>query len=109
MTGSTFVRFAALSFALLIGQVTDKTTGQPLAGVHIVLQHGRVARHTVTGADGTFRLPRIPPGSYVLRYSSSDVPAQSTKIAVHGARQRIDITACSATLDYSCAGGGGGG
>jgi hypothetical protein len=30
-------------------------------------------------------------------------------VTVHGARQQLDITACSATLDYSCAGGGGGG
>jgi hypothetical protein len=99
----------AAAFTLLFGQLTDRTTGQPLPGVRIVLTHGHMQRHATTGSNGDFRLDGLRPGRYRLRYSSADVPPQSMKVTIHGTRQELDITACSATLDYSCAGGGGGG
>jgi hypothetical protein len=108
MTRTRILSLAAtLTLTLLVGQMTDRTTGQPLRGVQItVLSGGRVLR-AATGADGRFRLPGLQPGPRTLHYSSADVPPQSLKLTVHGARQSIAITACSTTLDYSCETGGG--
>ncbi|MBO9521583.1 MAG: carboxypeptidase regulatory-like domain-containing protein [Nocardioidaceae bacterium] len=45
------------------GRVVDPGTGDPLAGTHVVLS-GDVQLETNTGADGTFTVPAVPPGSY---------------------------------------------
>lgn len=98
---------AALAFALLLGHITDRTTGQPLRGVHVAVQSGHATLHAVTDAHGRFRLAGVRPGTLTLRYSSDDVPPQTVTVDVHRAKQEITITACSTTLDYSCGNGGG--
>jgi hypothetical protein len=98
---------AALAFTLLIGQITDRTTGQPLRNVDVTLQSGHRMLHAATGRDGRFTLSGVTPGTHTLRYSSADVPPQSIIVRVHGARQSVTIAACSTTLDYSCESGGG--
>lgn len=109
MTRSNVARLAALSFALLVGQITDKTTGQPLVGVRVEIAQGTAMLHSVTGTDGRFRLPGVRPGPHTLQYSSADVPPHSVKIDVRAKNDPLHITACSTTLDYSCVGPGGGG
>jgi hypothetical protein len=99
----------AFAIALLLGQITDKTTGQPLRGVQVRIRQGAATLRAVTGEDGRFRLSGVRPGAYVLNYSSDDVPPGSVRVRVSGAREAIRITACSTTLDYSCTGPGGGG
>ena|SRR6185437_521099 len=98
-----------LALTVLLGQITDKTTGQPLHGVQVEVAQGRRTLRAVTGGDGRFRLTGINPGSHTLRYWSNDVPASSISVNVRGSKAEIGITACSTTLDYSCAGPGGGG
>lgn len=98
---------ASLAFALLLGHITDRTTGQPLRGVHVAVESTHAAPHAVTDAHGRFRLAGVRPGTVTLRYFSDDVPPQTLTVDVHGSKQAISITACSTTLDYSCASGGG--
>lgn len=102
---------AALALTLLVGHITDRTTGQPLAGVRVTLRAAHKTLAATTDRHGTFRLPDVPAGARTLQYSSDDVPPQSARVHVGGRKQSIAITACSTTLDYSCAGveGGGGG
>lgn len=100
---------AALLFTLLVGQISDRTTGQPLAGVHVVLHSGRSTRRVLSDVHGRFRLVDVRSGRYRLRYWSNDVPPQSLLLRVRGARQRVRIAACSTTLDYRCGNAGGGG
>lgn len=98
----------ALALTLLLGQITDKTTGQPLHGVAVIAQSPHALPvHAVTDAHGRFRLAGVRPGTVTLHYSSDDVPPQSLTVHVRGAKQDISITACSMTLDYSCQTGGG--
>lgn len=98
---------AALTYTLLLGRITDRTTGQPLRGVRIAVQSGAAMLHTVTDAHGRFRLADVRPGTVTLRYTSDDVPPQTLTVRVRGPRQHLIIAACSTTLDYSCDGGGG--
>ena len=100
---------AAAAFALLTGQVTDKTTGQPLHGVHVDVAAGHKTQHALTNAQGRFTFKNIAPGDRVLRLSSADVPPQKIPVTVKGSRQSIHVQVCSMTLDYSCGQGGGGG
>jgi hypothetical protein len=109
MKRTLYAAATSLALTLLLGQITDKTTGQPLTGVRVeVVQSGKVVRAT-TGTDGRFRLNGILPGLHTVRYSSADVPPGSVFVRVRGTRQSLHIAACSTTLDYSCTGPGGGG
>lgn len=107
MNRSLLTACTALAFTLLLGQITDKTTGQPLHGVRVDVQSRGISLHAVTDAGGRFRLPGVRPGSVTLHYASNDVPPQSVSVEVRGKQQSVSITACSTTLDYSCGGGGG--
>ena len=51
--------------AMLSGHVTDKTTGQPLSGVHVDAAGPQRAAAT-TNAEGAYRLPKLRPGRYTL-------------------------------------------
>jgi len=91
-----------LALTVLAGQVVDKTTGQPLTGVDISADGTKVAART--NDAGRYALHGLPPGHYTLTVSSDDVPPQHFEIVVRGAKaQKFNITACSTTLDYSCA------
>lgn len=96
---------ASLALAVLIGHVIDKTTGQPLPGVTV-----RIGAHqAVSDAHGNYRLTGLAPGRYTLSASSDDVPSQRRSVVVKpSAQTTFDLTLCSTTLDYSCAGAGSG-
>lgn len=49
------------------GQVTDQTTGRPLAGAQVTL--GGTSLRAVTGADGRYGIANVPAGSYNLTAS----------------------------------------
>ena len=108
----TFLTFA-LALALLAGRVTDLTTGQPLAGVTVVVTSTHGGGSTKTDRDGRFRFPGVKAGIFSLSFESQDVPPQSATVKVSANQTRvIDIKLCSTTLDYHCGpatGGGGGG
>ncbi|HTX59318.1 MAG TPA: carboxypeptidase-like regulatory domain-containing protein [Verrucomicrobiae bacterium] len=95
---------AGLLATVLLGRVTDITTGQPLPGVKIAVGSHR----TKTDAHGRYRLEGLAPGHYTLTASSSDVPPQHESVDVEGAQTTLDLSLCSTTLDYSCAGAGPG-
>lgn len=107
MNRSLLAGATALTLTLLLGQITDKTTGQPLHGVQVTVQSRGLTRNAVTDAHGRFRVPGVRPGSVTVHYSSADIPPQSTTLSVRGAQQTVTITACSMTLDYHCDNGGG--
>jgi hypothetical protein len=89
---------ASFVLAVLVGNITDKTTGQPMPGVSVSLG----AAHTTSRDDGTYRLTGVKPGRATLRVSSHDVPPQSFPVTVGKTTSHADIVVCSVTLDYSC-------
>lgn len=93
-----------MALALLVGQITDATTGQPLSRVTVTLS-GRYQRLTTTNASGEYRFGAVTPGHYTLRLISHDVPPVAKRVTVHAGTTTINLTACSTTLDYSCAAG----
>jgi hypothetical protein len=94
----------ALAVTLLSGQIVDRTTGQPLAGVDVSVAGSAKIAPARTGDAGRYTLRGLRPGRYTLNVSSDDVPPQTFAVVV-GSRptQRFNIIACSTTLDYSCA------
>ncbi len=52
------------------GQVFDGETGLPLEGATVILAGGAAAEQevAVTGADGSFEFPSVPPGRYDLQF-----------------------------------------
>ncbi len=89
----------ALAVAVLVGHVTDRTTGQPLAGVEVRVGNA----HAKTNGDGAYRLAGVKPGQAAVTLESDDVPPQQFTIRVGAGTTKRDFTACSITLDYRCA------
>ena len=105
MKASQLATAASLAAALLVGRVTDATTGQPLPDVTIAIGSHR----TTTDAHGRYRLDGLTPGHYTVSASSQDVPPQHRSVVVKpSAQTKLDLVLCSTTLDYSCAGAGSG-
>lgn len=97
-------RVAALALAVLVGHVTDATTGQPLPNVTIAVGTHRAT----TDAHGAYRMTGLTPGSYTLSATSDDVPLQHRSVVVKSSAQTTaDLVLCSTTLDYGCGGGSG--
>ncbi len=101
---STVAAFAA---AVLVGHVTDRTTGQPIGGVHIALSGPTHARATTT-SNGAYVVRALRPGTYTMTLSSDDVPPQRVHVKVSASKTTRNVVVCSTTLDYSCAPGGDG-
>lgn len=105
MLPSRLAPIATLVLAVLVGHITDKTTGQPLPGVEVLVT-GAHSAHAYTKADGSYRLAPLPAGKYLVTLSSDDVPTQLFHVTIgSGKQQTLDLVACSITLDYSCGNG----
>ncbi len=81
--------------AVLVGHVTDLTTGQPLANVTIAIG----SQHTTTDKRGAYRLNGLTPGHYTLSATSEDVPPQHRSVVVKHGTTVLDLVLCSTTLD----------
>ncbi len=104
MNASSRAWARALVIAVIIGQIVDKTTGQPLTDVAVSAEAAAKVPAARSNAEGRYTLRGLAPGRHTLTLSSDDVPAQSFEIVVKtGKPQHVDLTACSTTLDYSCA------
>jgi protocatechuate 3,4-dioxygenase beta subunit len=93
-----------LALTVLVGKIVDRTTGQPLTGVVVSAQGAAKITPARTDDSGRYTLHGLAPGKYTLSVSSDDVPPQTFDVKVHaGKTQQFNMTACSTTLDYSCA------
>ena len=108
MRHAQLATIAALALAVLFGQVTDRTTGQPMPHVKLQL-HGSMHVTAITDRSGRYKLNGLRPGVYSVTLSSSDVPPVRTHVHVGVRTTRRNFVVCSTTLDYSCGGGGGSG
>ncbi|HKE37967.1 MAG TPA: carboxypeptidase regulatory-like domain-containing protein [Candidatus Baltobacteraceae bacterium] len=100
------MQIGALVVAVLVGHVTDATTGQPLTNVTIAIG----SHHTTTDAHGAYRLTGLTPGRYTMSAGSDDVPQQQRSVVVkqQSAPTVLNLVLCSTTLDYGCGGAGPG-
>ena len=88
----------AFVFAVVSGQIRDRTTGQPMPGLQVTLGASR----TTTDRSGRYLLKNVVPGANALTVHSNDVPEQRFRLTVKAPSTRFDIHVCSLTLDYSC-------
>ena len=88
---------AAVTF-VLSGNVLDRTTGQPLAGVAVSAGNSKAT----TNAAGHYTLRGLRAGKISLVLQSYDVPPQRFEFVLGAAKTQRDFRACSTTLDYNC-------
>ena len=105
MQTRTRTTLAVFALAILLGHITDATTGQAMPGIKVTLA-GKKTLSTKSNAAGAYRFANVAPGRYTLNIVSSDVPPHHQSVVVRGRATIVNIAACSTTLDYSCAGGG---
>ncbi len=51
----------------ITGKVTDANTGDPLVGANVVIKGTTIG--SAAGPDGTYKITKVPPGTYTLRAS----------------------------------------
>jgi Carboxypeptidase regulatory-like domain len=113
------------------GTVTDAATQQPMAEVEVNVYDaaGNVIESEVTGTEGTYTVPALPPGSYAVEFHAVESPATTpAQFAVQfyngastlAAATRVPVSAGITTPEINAAmapptatieppGGGGGG
>jgi hypothetical protein len=91
---------ALLMLAVLVGTVTDRTTGQPMPNVTVAVG----AVHATSRPDGTYRLSGVKTGKATVTASSNDAPPQRFPVTIGSATTHLDLVLCSVTLDYNCGG-----
>jgi len=93
------IALLAAATLVLSGRVLDKTTGQPLANVGV--RAG--SAHATSDRAGNYVLRGLHAGKVTIVLESADVPPQTFGLTLIAAKTHRDFTACSTTLDYSCA------
>jgi hypothetical protein len=90
------VLIAQQSTGTFKGRVTDKATGAPKAGVTVTAENVGTGfvRTTATAADGTFRLPVMPLGSYRFSFKSAESVASLARQCALG--QEVDASVAMA-------------
>ncbi len=82
------------------GRVVSSRDGQPLALVQVVLQE--TSFRAVTGDDGTFRIPGVPPGKYSLQTSAIGYQLSRQEFTLAAAEARsFDVVLTSSTAQRS--------
>lgn len=101
---SSVVFAQGTSSATLLGRVTDET-GAALPGVTVTATNNAtgVSRNTVTEADGTYRFPSLPAGTYTVVADLSGFGTVTTQeVILNVAREReINITLKQAAISES--------
>ncbi len=97
-----FAPLAALALVILVGRITDRTTGQSLAGLEITANGPSHARAR-TDADGRYIFRSLRPGRYLIDVRGKGVPTVAKHIVLHDGKVTENITVCNVALDYSCA------
>lgn len=64
---------------------------EPLVGALIKLQGTTTAYNAIAGLDGSFSLPNIPNGSYLIEVSFLSFKTYSKTLALNGGSERVDV------------------
>jgi hypothetical protein len=106
--------FAQRTTGTLVGTVTD-ATGAVLPGVTVALRGEAIVgtQETVTNAEGFYRFPALPPGTYQLAYSLANFSAlrrEAVRVSLGatveenvsltaGSREEVTVTGEGAVVD----------
>jgi carboxypeptidase family protein len=117
-----FIAFAAPLFAQQTGTITGRVTatdGSVLPGVTVEARSDVLPgpRLTVTGANGDYRLPALPPGSYTVKFELPGMQSVTRKaevqlaqevatdatLGVGGIEEAVTVTAEASLIDKESA------
>jgi TonB-dependent receptor-like protein/carboxypeptidase family protein len=95
MTRTRFVALVGLTCALamsgraqaqttggIVGTVVEQQSGQPLAGVTVLVQGPQGDQGSVTGEDGGYEVAALPLGTYVVHFYYGDVAVEQRQVLV---------------------------
>ncbi len=71
---------AAQGTGVIVGQVVDASTNEPLPGVNVLI--GSTTLGASTDADGRFRIPNVPIGPWTVAASMVGYDTRSTDVAI---------------------------
>lgn len=67
------------------GQVTERTSGAPIAGATVTIDG--TGHSAATGADGRYRIGAVPPGTYLVRARYIGYTSASTQVTVEAGQE----------------------
>ena len=85
----------------LTGQVTNNEDGTPLPGVTVTATSPNLQgdRTTITGANGDYKLPLLPAGTYTVKYELDGMAARDVETKVSAAQTvTIDVGMAVASI-----------
>ncbi|RKR84149.1 iron complex outermembrane receptor protein [Mucilaginibacter gracilis] len=82
----------------ITGKITDKSTGNPIAGVTITIPDLKIA--TSTDANGNYLLKRLPKGEYLIQVSAIGY-ASETKVVDLGNTYSVDFKLSTSNYELS--------
>ena len=99
--GQTDIRITQPTEARIEGIVVDKDSGQPVAEVKLMVRKGRNQRlygqDVITSRkDGTFSVPALPAGSYLLQFATpreglADWAAEPVNVTLKAGQAKTDV------------------
>jgi len=96
-----FAVTAALTLPVLSGRIVDRTTGQPMFGVHVTIT-GAANATTITNRVGRYTLRNLRPGRYRIAVRGKGMPTVRRRITLSNKNAVANFVVCSVALDYSC-------
>ena len=89
----------ALAQNSVSGTVTDKSSGQPLVGVNVVVEG--TAMGSATGADGSYTISNVSDGSYTVTATYIGYSDQSKSVSVSGSSTTANFSLAVSALGLS--------
>ena len=73
--------------AIIKGTITDATNGDPLPGTNVIIEGTSLG--SATDLEGRFSIPRIPPGTYTLKFTYIGYEEEEYTVQISRADQTV--------------------
>jgi iron complex outermembrane recepter protein len=82
-------RVAAQASTQLSGRLVNSLSGAPIPGATVIIEE--LKREVTSGADGTFTIDNVPPGSYHLAVQAQGYSSRRSEVSVTDGAKPVDL------------------